>query len=74
MTDSILEGDVTCSTSVKKVLREADYDNTWTEMAKQNSLRALSRDISWPKLWDMARDRGIGARSLSMIIRLLAHL
>ena len=32
----------------------------------------MSRTISWPKLWDLARDRGIqGARSLSAIFKVL---
>ena len=38
----------------------------------QNSLRSLSSVISWPKLWDMARDRGIqGSRSLTVFLKVL---
>ena len=51
----------------------ADSDYVWYKVSQQTSLRALCRDISWPKLWDLARDRGIqGTRSLAMILRILA--
>ena len=41
--------------------------------SQHNSLRALSRDIPWPKLWDLVRDHGIqGTRSLVMFLRVLA--
>ena len=32
-----------------------DIDYIWSQVEKQNSLRSLSSEISWPKLWDMAR-------------------
>ena len=73
LTKLILEGDVTCFKSIKKALRAADSDYVWSKVSQQTSLRVLSRDISWPKLWDLARDRGIqGTRSLAMILRILA--
>ena len=73
VTESILLGETTCLKSIKKALRAADLDYVWSKVAQQTSLRALSRDISWPKLWDMARDRGIqGTRSLAMFLRILA--
>ena len=73
VTESILRGEDTCLKSIKKALRTADSDYIWSKVAQQTSLRALSRDISWLKLWDMARDRGIqGTRSLAMFLRILA--
>ena len=58
---------------MKKALRAADSDYLWTKVSQQTSLCTLPREVSWPKLWDMARDRGIqGARSLNMILRTLA--
>ena len=73
ITDSIMKGGATCLKYIKKALRVADSDYIWTKVSRQLSLRALSRDISWPKLWDMARDRGIqGARSIRVLLRVLA--
>lgn len=73
ITESILEGDEISLKSIKKVLRAADSDYVWSKVSQQTSLRVLPRDISWPKLWDIARERGIqGARSLSVIMRVLA--
>ena len=72
ITESILEGDIASIKSIRKALRAADSDYVWSRVSQQSSLRALSREISWPKLWDMARDRGIqGARSLSVILKIL---
>ena len=73
ITDSILEGDMTCLKSAKRVLRTADTEYIWLKVSRHTSLRALHRDILWPKLWDMARDQGIqGTRSLAMVLRVLA--
>ena len=73
ITDSIMKGGATCLKYIKKALRVADSDYIWTKVSRQLSLRALSRDISWPKLWDMARDQGIqGARSIRALLRVLA--
>ena len=71
-TSSILKGDITSIRPVKKALTTADQDLIWAQISQKNSLRSMSRTISWPKLWDLARDRGIqGARSLSAIFKVL---
>ena len=71
-TSSILKGDITSIRPVKKALTTADQDLIWAQISQKNSLRSMSRTISWPKLWDLARDRGIqGARSLSAIFEVL---
>ena len=73
ITDSIMKGEEMCLKYIKTTLRAADSNYIWTKVSRQLSLRALSRDISWPKLWDMARDRGIqGARSIRALLRVLA--
>ena len=52
-----------------------DIDYIWSQVEKQNSLRSLSSEISWPKLWDMARDQGIpSSRSLTVTIKVLKKL
>ena len=51
--------------------KSRDSDNVWSKVSRQGSL-ALSSDISWPQLWDMARDRGVqGSGYLSAIIKVL---
>ena len=68
---AFIEGNITIST-MKRDLLKADQDNIWSLVTKHNSLRSLHRTISWPKLWDLARDHGIqGARSLATIFKTL---
>ena len=68
---AFIEGNITIST-MKRDLLKADQDNIWSLVTKYNSLRSLHRTISWPKLWDLARDHGIqGARSLATIFKTL---
>ena len=58
--------------SIFKVPEKADHELTWIHVKERPSLKPLSRSISWPKLWDIARDRGIqGAISLQAILSAL---
>ena len=65
---AFIEGNIT----MKRDLLKADQNNIWSLVTKHNSLRSLHRTISWPKLWDLARNHGIqGARSLATIFKTL---
>ena len=56
-----------CLRSAKKALRATDSDYVWSRVSQQRSLCVLTREVSWPKLWDMTCDRGIqGTRSLAI--------
>ena len=58
--------------SIKKTLRKADQNYIWDQAANHNSLSLMSRDISWPRLWDTARDHGPqAALSLQAVLRML---
>ena len=72
-TQTILtEGDSVDIRSIIKALEKADQDLTWLHAEQKSSLCHLSRAISWMKLWDIARDRGIhGTRCLQVIFKVL---
>ena len=61
VTASIMDGDGSSPSlnSLNKALKAADSDYLWSLVGIQNSLRALSRSMPWPKLWDMAHNQGI---------------
>ena len=72
ITATIVEGGGAGLKKAKKALNAEDIDYIWSQVEMQNSLRSLSSVISWPKLWDMARDRGIqGSRSLTVFLKVL---
>ena len=57
---------------IKKALLKADQKFIWDQAADHNSLSLLSRDISWVRLWDTARDYGLkAALSMQAVFRLL---
>ena len=58
VTPAFIKGDTTIG-SVKKALLKLDRDYIWSMTSKHNSLRSLTRSISWPKRWDLSRDYGI---------------
>ena len=75
ITATIVEGGGAGLKKGKKALNAEDIDYIWSQVEMQNSLRSLSSEISWPKLWDMARDRGIqGSRSLTVFLKVLTTL
>ena len=58
--------------SIKKTLRKADQNYIWDQAANHNSLSLMSRDVSWPRLWDTARDHGPQpALLLQAVLRML---
>ena len=73
ITDTILDDVAECPLSlrsVKKILQEKDRDLIWRQVSNHESLTVLTRDISWLRLWDDARDYGIqGTRALESALR-----
>ena len=58
--------------AVKDKLQAADRDYIWSLVSSRENLAALSRDISWMRLWDEAREQGIrGARAIATVLRVI---
>ena len=58
--------------SIKNTLCKADQNYIWDQAANHNSLNLMSQDVSWPRLWDTARDHGPqAALSLQAVLRML---
>ena len=58
--------------AVKDKLQAADRDHIWSLVSSRENLAALSRDISWMRLWDEAREQGIrGARAIATVLHVI---
>ena len=59
--------------SIKNTLCKATrISYIWDQAANHNSLSLMSRDVSWPRVWDTARDHGPqAALSLQVVLRML---
>ena len=58
--------------AIKDKLQAADRDHIWSLVSSHENLAALSRDISWMRLWDEAREQGIqGARAIATVLRVI---
>ena len=59
---------------IKKHLLKADKAFTWSSVSEHRSLQLLPASITWPRVWDTAREYGApGTKSIQAIFKMLTR-